>query len=281
MEERLLDDKESRRLKLVQTEDGGVDAVEGEGSDPVFELSGDEELLGLTPSEREEALKERERARKEAAEQFEALLKEGEEKLNASDYDGAAKCFEQALLYDVESEPAQMGLWRGITSDFREIEPLLTEENVGRLLEMEVCPRVLKELEVPLRVAQEETKREEAELEPAVTEAREKRRKAFAANRSYYAKRTFLFFCIAVLFAIGTAIAGNSILRTQSIVPVALTIVFAVLTAAGVAVLIYFLGKFYAAEKLCRTNEDPASTESGARLQVVQERMELLDRLLK
>lgn len=281
MEERMLDDEEGRRIRLARTEDGGVDAVEGEGEDLLYDFGG-EDLAGLSPEERQAELERRERERKAAAEQFGSLLKEGEERLASSDFEGAAERFEQALLYDTESEPAQIGLWKSLTHGFSDFEPLLSDGNAERISEMPAAKeRVMEEMGDRLRGALSEAKEEEEKLRPSVEGARRERREAFFANRSYYAKRTFVLFCVAVLFAIATAISGNSILRTQSVVPIVLTAVFAVLTAAGVVMLIYYFGKLYAALRLCRENEKPDSTESGAKLEYLQNRIALLEQLLK
>lgn len=290
MEERLIDAEE--KIKLRRTQDGETDAVDArDGAEDeeveaeiLFDFPEDEyddDLVGLTPSQLKEELEKREKARKEAIEESLKLVSEGERMLAEGNFEGAASAYEQATVYDAENADALRGLWTARTHNFTQIEPLYNEEYAEAIASREDARLlVTAHLGEKLRAARKEYAAEEETLRPEVEAAQSERREGFAANKRYYVIRTCVTLFLMALFAIGTAISGDSILRTQSITPIVLTIVFGALTFAAFAVFAVYLTKLYAANRLCRENEKLSSTESGTRLAFLQERLHILALIL-
>lgn len=291
MEERILDDEEGRGIRLKRTKDGATDAVEdlGEGDEEelVLEFSEeelgelDEDLVGLTPSQLQEELERREKARQEALEESRKLIKEGDALLERGNFAEATLRFEQAMVYDPENEEIIEGLWKSRTKDFTELEALLTAERAEEVVESATAHKyILSRAKSGLQSLREERFAEVEVLRPEVEGKRAERRAAFAANRKYYLIRSFVTVCLLALFVIGIAISADSILRTQSITPIVLTIVFGVLAFVALVLSILTLIKLYGANRLCIVNERASSTESGARLALLEEQLEALAALL-
>lgn len=289
MEERIIDKDEARKIKLKRTQEGETDAVDAlaEGEDEVeFEFPEDgeydEDLVGLTPSQLKEELERRERALREAKEECAKLLTEGKALLKKGNFEEAETVFGQATVYDMENVEAMEGLWTARTRDFTTVEPLydmaiaeeLASDEAARKL---VCTRLGKQM----TAAREEYASEEEKLRPAVEGKQAERREAFVANRKYYLIRFGAALAALVLFLIGVGVSADHILRTQSITPIVLTVVFGVLSFVALVVLFVFSRKLIVAARLCSENEKYSSTEDGQRLAFLQERLYILKEILE
>ena len=293
MEERILDDEEARKIRLKRTKDGETDAVE-ETDEPAAEEGEeefvleipesdeyDEDLVGLTPSQLKEELERRERAKKEAQEAAQKLCKEGEELLKQKDFEGAADLYAQAILYDDTNEDAAGGLWLARTKCFEDLEPLYDLDWAEAVEESPLQRKfIVEKAGEALKKAQAEYIKEEKALAPEVEKNLLERREAFGANRKYYKRRLMIFIGLCAAFLIALFISADNILRTQSVLPVVFTAVFGALAFGALVVAIFFMRKVFVASQLCNANERLSSTEEGARLQHLRERLYALECIL-
>ncbi len=295
MEERIIDTEDSRKIKIKRTAEGGIadaeDALAEESGEAVeeetvFDLPEtdeyDEDLVGLTPSQLEAELKRRERAAEEARREHDGLVALAEEAYAAKDYAKAESLYAQALVYVPDSAAAQRGLWTARTSDFTDTEPFYDEDNALALAQSDEETRafVLGRAGNKLNAEREALLAEIEPLRPVVTEAQEKRRAAFAANRKYYLVRFGGLLGAFVLALIGIFVSASYIVRTTTIVPVVLTAVFGGVALLFLALTIVCSRKLLVAHRLCAENEKLSSTEEGARLEELLDRLSCLDEAL-
>ena len=297
MEERILDDEEARKIRLKRTKKGETDAVEDtetpaeeeplEGEEEfVLEIPDsdeyDEDLVGLTPSQLKEEMERRERAKQEAKEEAVKLTQEGEALLKQGDFDKAADLFAQAVLYDGENEGAARGLWNARTKNFTDLEPLYDVDHAEAIEDNELQRRyVIEKAGAALERARGEYAKEEEALAPVVEGKLKERREAFADNLKYYRRRLLIFVWVFAACVIGLSVSATYILRTQSVLPVVFTAIFGVFAFAALAVSIFFLRKVFVASQLCSANERLSSTEDGARLERLRDRLYAIDCILK
>lgn len=290
MEERLIDKDELRGVKKKRT-DGEEDVVderstdaefpEEEADDYTLEFDGeeyDEALVGLTPSQLKEELERRERLRAEAHAACEQHIAAGDEKFAAGDYPAAAEEFRAALGYEY-AEAAEEKLFAAVTENYTNAQPLWERTNAEEFAAAgEACrSRVLDVFGETLRAERERTDAQAQPLRERVSAAQEERRAPFAANRRYYLARFLASLAALVVFAVGIAVSSGFLLRTQSNVPTILTIVFGVLTFAAFVFLVFFSRKLLVAVRLCRDNEKLSSTEEGAELEAMEEKIACID----
>ena len=269
MEERIIDTEDSRKIKIKRTAEGGIadaeDALAEESGEAVeeeivFDLPEtdeyDEDLVGLTPSQLEAELKRRERAAEEARREHDGLVSLAEEAYAAKDYAKAESLYGQALVYVPDSAAAQRGLWTARTSDFTDTEPFYDEDNALALAQSDEETRafVLGRAGNKLNAEREALLAEIEPLRPVVTEAQEKRRAAFAANRKYYLVRFGGLLGAFVLALIGIFVSASYIVRTTTIVPVVLTAVFGGVALLFLALTIVCSRKLLVAHRLCAEN---------------------------
>ncbi len=284
MEERILDKDESRGIRLKRTAEGETDAVEGADGASEEEVTltlpdeeYDEDLVGLTPSQLKEELEKREKARQEAIRECKRLTEEGNAHLAAGDFAAAENAFGQAVVYDGEDPDAALGYFAAVTQNFTVTEPLYTEEHAQELARLTVghAP-LLEKMGGALRAERDAYKQEADELRPIEEEKRSVRRAAFAANRNHYTIFTCVSLFLTAIFAVVTAISFDNILRTQSNLPLILSIVFGVLTFLALTVTAVFGVKLFGAVRLCAKNEKENATSDGKRLLLLKERLETL-----
>ena len=291
MEERILDDDESRGIKIKRTANGGTDAVDAlaegeEGAEEEIYLDlpeeeYDEDLVGLTPTQLKEELERRERAKRAAREESERLKTSADEKLAEEKFADAELLYAQALVCDGENEAAAKGLWTARTKNFTDAEAVFAEHAAEELAENGAARAfVVEKIGETLKTLRDSYAKEEAEIAPGFEEKQEERRVAFAANRTYYLVRFSVFLLFAVLFCIGVAVSASFVLRTKSDVPVILIGVFAGLTLAAVIVAIVYARKLFVASRLYAANEKLSSTETGARIEFLRGRLYALDLVL-
>ncbi len=284
MEERILDDDESRGIKIKRTAGGGTDAVDAlaEGEEAAEEEicldlpdeEYDEDLVGLTPSQLKEELERREKLKREAHEESERLKISADEKLAEGKFADAELLYAQALVCEAENTAAAIGLWTARTRNFTDPEAIFMNNAAEELSEDETSRAlVVEKMGKPLHELRDAYAKEEAELAPGFEQKQQERREAFAANRRYYLLRFGVFFVLAVLFAVGIGVSASFILRTKSDVPTVLVGVFAGLTFVALVLSVIFARKLFVASRLYAANEKLASTETGARLEFLRGRL--------
>ena len=290
MEERIIDKDELRGVKRKRT-GGEEDAVDELSTDadaadegmPDYTLEFDEgdgydeDLVGLTPSQLQEELERRERLREEAHAECVKYLASGEEKFAAGKFREAEKDFSSALEYEY-SEESEERLYAAMTDNYTDAQRLLIPDNAERFADAaeSVRARVLDVFGDSLNEARQVAEAEAQPLRGVVSAAQEERRGPFAENKKYYLVRFLAVLAAFAVFAIGIAVSSSFLLRTQSSVPTILTITFGVLTFAAFVVLIFFARKLLVAARLCRDNERLSSTEEGAQLEELEERLACL-----
>ena len=292
MEERILDDDESRGIKIKRTANGGTDAVDGlaEGDEtlPEEELyidlpdeEYDEDLVGLTPTQLKEELERREKLKREAREESERLMASADEKLAAEKFADAELLYAQALVCDGENDAAAAGLWTARTKNFTDAEAVLAENVAEELAANETARALVAEkLGKDLLALRAAYAGEEAEIAPPFEKKQAERREAFAANRKYYLVRFSVFLFIAVLFCIGIGVSAYFIPRTRSDTPVIFVGVFAGLNLVSLAAAIVYARKLFVASGLYVQNEKLSSTETGARIAFLRERLHAIGLVL-
>ena len=284
MEERILDEDENRGIRLKKTEDGEIDAVEGfdDGEEAVFEFPEeyDESLAGLSQAQVEEELARRKKAMEEAEAARKQLLEEGQSLLGQQDFAAAEEKFAQAFAYDAEDHAAAEGLFTAATKNFTDPERLYRPERAEDIENSAWGRKFLREkFGEPLEAERKRYREEIDSLRPSVEEKQAERREAFAANKKHYVIFTCIALALAAVFAIATAIAADNLFK-NSVVPLALTVVFGILTFCSVTMLAVMGARLYGANKLCKENEKTGSTKDGARLEELYGRMETLDAVL-
>ena len=285
MEERIIDDP--RKIKITRTAAGGVgDATdelapdaEREEEEIVLDLPEgddyDEDLVGLSPTQLQEELKRREKAAEEARAERDKLLAEAERALAAGDYAAAEPFFSQAMFYDPGCFRAHEGVWIARTRNFKDTEPFYDLSNAEEVSNApaEVKAFLREKAGAELREARRAMEEEAAPLRETFSRAQEERRGAFRSNRKYYLVRFSVFAALFALCLLGAGISAYFIVRTTTIIPVALTIAFGALALVMAVVMFVFLRKLVIAVRLCRDNEMLSSTEEGQRLSELENRI--------
>lgn len=290
MEERIIDDP--RKIKIKTNSVGGiVDATDGlsEGAETTEELEFeipefeelDEELIGLTPSQLQKELDRRKKAEEEALAERDRLLSEAEKLFQNGSYAKAEPFFAQALLYDPECTRATEGVWLCRTENFRELEPLYEPKNASEIAEDDTAKAFVRKHVGKLLTADREAYLEELKpLEKSVSGAQAERRGAFRGNRNYYLARFTACALAFVLMVIGAIISAAYIVRSKSITPIILTGVFGVLAVVVLIVVLVYSRKLLVAQRLVSDNEKLSSTEDGARLAYLKNRLDSLALIL-
>lgn len=287
MEERTLDKENGRKIRLKKTADGEIDALEETENDDEAEISldfdeVDEDLAGLSPEETEEVLKKREKAREAARAERDKLLEEAEQLLAARDFLRAESYFSQALLYDPDHGRAREAVWICRTENYRSLDAFYDRKNAKEFSELDGQTKksVLSKVSGRLEADKKEYQAEKSALEGGFLSAQEARRKAFRKNRNYYLLRFSLFFGAFVLFLTGALVSVFFITRTRSNLPIILAIAFGAAALLCLLVTVLFSRKLFEAQRFCSENEKMSSTEDGARLQFLQDRLACLELVL-
>ncbi len=293
MEERIIDNE--REIKIKRKREGAdyVDALAEDGAaeeipeeELILELPEgeeyDEDLVGLTPSQLKEELARREKAMREAREESKKLTAAGAEQLGAEAYGEAEDLFAQAVMYDPDNAEAGKGLWLARTKNFTDDEAFFQDTNAEELnaANEEVRAYVLEQAGERLRVDRETLRAECAPLKAEVEESRAYRRGYFSDHKKYYLVRFGAWLGLFALLVLGAGISASFIYSTRGILPVALTGGFGAAAALSLVFVVVFSRKLLVASRLCRENERPASTETGARLEYLEERLRCLDIIL-
>ncbi len=289
MEERIID--RDKRVTLKVTRDGAVDAVEGETAeqeeeevsfDFPEEETYDDDLVGLTPSQLEDRMRAKKRAEERAREEYAKLMEEGLRLLGEAEYEQAEPLFAQAAIYGCDDGTARKNLWLVRTKNYTTAEALYDEETAREFAasEDEVKAETLSRLGGELKAERARCLAEAEPIRNRYEAKKAERSEAFDANKRYYAVRFFSVLAVFVLLGIACAVSGAYILRVKDNVPLILTVCFAVLTFAAFFAVVYFARKFSVARRYVRENEDPTSTEDGARLNELETRIARISRIL-
>lgn len=295
MERRVLEEDELRTIKVKRNAEEGIDDVldplaeEGiEDEELIIEIPEpesdeyDEDLVGLTPEQLKAELARREQAEREAMQKRDELIKEGQTRLSEEDFEGAIAFFEQAVLYDSESEEATRGLWLARTRNFTDDTPFYEEETALEVSQANDRTKAFLREQVGerLSVKRAELEAQAAPLREKVTEGQNARRGAFQENRKYYLLRFSIFTALAVAFAVGCAVSASYLVRTTGSAPLVCLICFAALTFVSLIVALLFSRKLVVAVRLCRANERLSSTEEGAKLEELERTLGCLKSVL-
>lgn len=293
MEERIIDKDDPKIIRLKRTEEGETDAVDPLAEDDgerieeelVFDASReeyDEDLVGLTPSQLEKELERRRKAEEEARAECGRLVEEAEEALAGGDYLKAESCFSQATCYSFADERILKGLWIARTKDFTDYEPFYVSAHAEEFsaMDKEAKEFVRERVGEKLSAEREEMRKAEEEIAPPIEKRQEERRAAFRENRRYYLVRIFVLLVCLAAAIVGAAVSAYYIVRTTGIAPVVLTAAFGAIAFGLLCGLLYLLRQFIIADRLCRANEDLASTDEGARLKSLRERIYCLNLVL-
>lgn len=288
MEERIIDKDELRGVKkkrtggeedVVDINDDAQDEADEASPDYAIEFEGeyDEDLVGLTPSQLREELERRERLREEAHAEAVKYLASAEEKFAAGNFRGAEKDFAEARLYE-DSEETEERYYAAVTQNYTDVSRLLERDKAAEFAYAGERARqsVLSVFGEALRSERAEAEERAQPLRERVRADMEARRAPFAANKKYYAVRFLIALAALVVFAVGIAVSASFLLRTQSIAPTVLTIAFGACTFLAFLVVLFFTRKLYVAARLCRENEKLSSTEEGAELQTLEDRLAVL-----
>ena len=288
MEERIIDKDELRKIKVKRNAVGGIEDVTDEiASEDEVTLEVEEEieiqeleedLIGLAPSELEREFERREKAIQEARAERDRLLSEAESLLAKKKYEEAEPFFSQTLLYDADCARAKEGVWLCRTEGFEDFEAFYEKKNAEEFSKLDDKTKALVRKRVGEKLKADRAEYE-AEAEPLIESfgrAQEERRSAFRANRNYYLMRFSVSAIGFLLFLLGAGISAWFIVRSNTMIPIYLTIVFGVLAFIAVGVAVVYSRKLLVAQRLCRENEKPDSTDEGARLAYLKERLECL-----
>lgn len=299
MEERMMDD-DPRLVKLKRTKEGETDVTEAGAEDAqtpegapaeeteeevlfdVPEEEYDEDLVGLTPTQLKQELERRKRLEEEARAECLKLAEEGERALAEGDFEKAESFFAQAAVYPVSEVRVEKGLWIARSKNFSDLAPFFVQEHAEEFArgEEEARAFVLEQVAPALEAEREQIKREEAEVAPPVLEGQAERRAAFRANKKYYAVRVCAMLGGVLLFLIALAVSASYITTTLSVLPVALTGAFGGVAFLFLCAMLVFVRRYVIASKLCLANEELASTEEGARLKVLRDKLYCLALIL-
>ncbi len=289
MEERLMDDP--RKIKVKRNAVGGVedatDALAPDGEEVEIDVSEDivlpeeeldEDLIGLAPSQLEKELERRKKEAEEAAAERDKLLAAAEERLKKEKYKDAEALFSQALVYDADCLRAKEGVWICRTRNYTETERLYDRGYAEEFSASD--PEVKNVLRGKLgERLEEERKAAEAEAAPLrkkVRAAQRERRSAFIANRNYYRWRLLVFVAIFCAFVVAMSICGSQIVHVRENTPAYLTIAFGALALLDLIPIVILSRKFVVAQRLVSENEKLSSTEEGAKLEELEEDLEIL-----
>lgn len=297
MEEKIIDKEDERLIRIkkkgreIDAEDATLSEGEESSEEEIFltlpeegdeNEEYDEDMVGLTPSEFAREKARRQKAEEAARIECGKILAEGEAALKEGAFERATTLFEQAACYGFDEERVATGLWTARTKNFATSDPFHKEENAEEFaaLNEEIKNALLEKMKERLKKERTEFENEEKALAPDVLAKQETRRQAFVANRKYYAVRFLILAGILALFALASAASGFYIVRTLSATPVVLTGVFGgIAVISFVATLVLFL-KFLGANKLCRANDRLSSTQDGARLAELRNKIECLNLVL-
>lgn len=295
MEERMLDEEDDRLVKVKRTKEGViedvVDALAEEGEEeetevyldiPDVDEEYDEDLVGLTPEQLKREQERREQAAREAQEKHDSLMKEANGLLAEEKYEEALPFIMQALMYVPDSFEATCASWIARSENFTDTEIFYDDDIALEVAQStdEVKAFVRERVGEVLRAQREELEAEAAPLRESVQAGQNHRRGAFAANQKYYLTRTLVFLACTLLFIVASGVSASYLVRTTSNLPMILMIAFGVVAIVFLVITLIFTRELLVANRLVRDNERLSSTEDGAYLAELEERLSCLHDVL-
>ena len=304
MEERIIDEEYGRGVRLKKTKDGYVDVTDAEvnveaetdemdGEEAVFEFPAfamsedDEDLVGLTPEEAAELVKQKEEAAAKRKADYERCCKEGEELLATGSFRAAELKFEKALALDEEATEASVGYWRAKTSDFTDPDVLISEyvEAGIESLEYDLGYQATEILKKEYKSAFEKRVKELSEEEAPLAESVEEKQAARRVVLKERVKRSTIGFLAALIPTVAilvlTIVFGLSNFTTREDTFVLPTVLCGVGFVIAFIVFIVLANKWINDLRMRAANEKLASTEDGAHLIELREYKDLYLALLK
>ncbi len=304
MEERIIDEEYGRGVRLKKTKDGYVDVTDAEvnveaetdemdGEEAVFEFptfamgEDDEDLVGLTPEEAAELVKQKEEAAAKRKADYEHCCKEGDELLETGSFRAAELKFEKALALDEEATEASVGYWRAKTSNFTDPDVLISEYAKAGIesLEYDLGYQAAEILKKEYKGAFEKRVKEISDEEAPLAESVEEKQAARRVVLKDRVKRSTITFLTALIptaaLLVLTIVFGLGNFTTRENTFVLPTIL------CGVGFVIFFIAFIVFANKLINdlrmraANEKLTSTEDGKRLVEIREYKDLYLALLK
>lgn len=304
MEERIIDEEYGRGVRLKKTKDGYVDVTDAEvnveaetdemdGEEAVFEFptfamgEDDEDLVGLTPEEAAELVKQKEEAAAKRKADYERCCKEGDELLETGSFRAAELKFEKALALDEEATEASVGYWRAKTSNFTDPDVLISEYAKAGIesLEYDLGYQAAEILKKEHKGAFEKRVKEISDEEAPLAESVEEKQAARRVVLKDRVKRSTITFLTALIptatLLVLTIVFGLGNFTTRDNTFVLPTIL------CGVGFVIFFIVFIVLANKLINdlrmraANEKLTSTEDGKRLVELREYKDLYLALLK
>lgn len=296
MEERIVDDP--RKIKVKRNAAGGVEdatdalaAEEGEAAaeeelllelpEGVDEL--DEDLIGLAPSRLERELERRKKEAAEMAAERDKLLQSADALYKKGQYRDAEPLYAQAVVIDPSCEEAERALWLCRTEDLKSAkrlsDPAIAEEFSAA--GDGVRALVLNALGAKLKAERDALEQKAAPLRERVKSAQSERRTAFIANRNYYRVRLLIWVAVLCVLVIATCICGSQIVHVRGNTPAYLTIAFGALALLDLIPVIFCTRKYVVAQRFVSENEKLDSTEDGAALAEMEEKLNAYALLLE
>ncbi len=301
MEERIIDDEYGRGIRLKKTKDGYVDVTEelaseteGEESDEVaFEFpemeqdEQDEDLIGLTPEELAEKLREREEELAERKAKCEILCAEADALYGVGDFIVAAEKYSDAskLVTEEEDEAlsvrARLGYWKSRTENFTNPDEFVSDyiEYGEENFEYDVGYAAMMQIKTTygdvFRKRVDELCVEESPLCMRVKEKQDKRRTYLKQRLK---TRLIAFACVLfpMLMAMGLALYFvGKLTSAPDSTYVAPTIVFALIFLVLFFAFIAVANNLINAFRMRKANENLESTEEGERLAEIRNLKEL------
>ena len=306
MEERIIDDEYGRGIRLKKTKDGFVDVtdelapetedgeiVEEVGDEVAFEFPEleqdevDEDLIGLTPEQLAEKMREREEEMAQRKAECEIICAEADALLGVEDYVMAAERYEEATkLVMVEEDEAlaaraRFGYWKARTENFTNPDEFVVDyieygsENFEYDVGYDAMMKIKAEYGDVFKTRMKELCDEEEPLCKTVKEKQEKRR-VYLKER---VKSRLIAFVIALLPMLAALACGLYFCLNLTSTPgntyVLPTIISAVVWFALFLVFIVVSNKLINALRLRKANESLDSTDEGERLVEIRNLKEL------
>ena len=306
MEERIIDDEYGRGIRLKKTKDGFVDvtdelapetedgeSVEEMGDEVAFEFPEleqdevDEDLIGLTPEQLAEKMRQREEEIAGRKAECEILCAEADALLGIEDYVMATEKYEEATkLVMVEEDEAlasraRLGYWKARTENFTNPDEFVSDyieygvENFEYDVGYDAMMKIKAEYNDVLKKRMTELCDEEEPLCRSVKEKQEKRR-TYLKERVKSRLLAFALALIPMLAALGCALYfGLKLTSTPGNKYVMPTIVSAAVWFVLFLVFIIVSNNLINALRMRKANEHLDSTEEGERLVEIRNLKEL------
>lgn len=298
-EERIIDDEYGRGVKLRKTKEGYVDVTDElaeetemeEAEEVSFEFptmeEDDEDLVGLSPEEALALKKQKAEAAERRKAEYDKAIEDGNALLEAGEYEGAEKKFEEALNLDGLAVEASVGYWCAKTQNFQNPDVLADEyvESGIESLEYDLGYEATQIIKKKYKYAFEKRYKELEEEELPLAEEVEGKQKARREILKARLKKSGVKFAVAaipfLILLVCTVVFAAKIptVRDNRFIP--WTIGFGAASFVAFIVCLGVGNTFKNACKIYGKNERISSTEQGERLVEIREYKQFYGELLK